>query len=329
MDHEALAGELLRELRGERSQTAFSRHLGYKCNVLYTWESGRRWPTAATFFRVAAKARVDWPAQVRLFLGSAPQWLPSKPSADEGWIVSFLEELRGSVPLVEVARRMRIHRATVSRWLNGKAQPKLPEFLHLVDVMSERLMDFVALFVEPSRLPACNEAWCELLAQREVAYHLPWSHAVMRVLELSEYRAMPAHEQGYIARKLSIPVAVESLCLDRLAAAGLIVKRHRRWEVVRVLTVDTRAQPDAGRVLKSHWAGLALDRLAELEPNKVDLFSYNLFAVSEHDWLRIRERHIAYFQELRAIVAQSTPAERVVLVNLQLLRLDEPVRVEE
>lgn len=325
MKHEDLAGELLRELRGTRSQTAFSRHLGYKCNVFYTWESGRRWPTAEKFFRVASKAKVDWVAALRSFLGSAPQWLPKKASADGSWIVLFLEELRGSVPLVEVARRMNIHRATVSRWMNGKAQPKLPEFLHLVDVMSDRLMDFVALFVEPTRLPACNDAWRELLAQREVAYHLPWSHAVMRVLELSDYAALSTHEPGFIARKLSIPLAVEALCLERLSAAGLIVKRQRRWEVVRVLTVDTRAQPEAGRALKSHWAQLGLDRLPELEPNKTDLFSYNLFAVSDQDWQRIRERHIAYFHELRAIVAQSQPAQRVVLVNLQLLRLDEPV----
>lgn len=328
MDHEALAGEILRELRGSRSQTAFSRHLGYKCNVLYTWESGRRWPTAETFFRVATKARIDWPAKLRTFLGSAPQWLPKKAGQDGSWIVAFLEELRGSVSLVEVARRMRIHRATVSRWLNGKAQPKLPEFLHLVDVMSERLMDFVALFVEPSRLPACNAAWRELLAHREVAYHLPWSHAVMRVLELSEYRNLPVHEPGYIARKLSVPLAIESLCLERLAAAGLIVYRQRHWDVVRVLTVDTRAEPEAGRALKAHWANVSRERLAELEPNKADLFSYNLFAVSDLDWQRIRERHIAYFQELRAIVAESQPAERVVLVNLQLLRLDEPVSVK-
>lgn len=325
MNHEALAAEMLRELRGKRSQTAFSRHLGYKCNVFYTWESGRRWPTAVTFFRVAAKARVDWTASLRQFLGSAPQWLSKKATADGSWIVPFLEELRGSVSLVEVARRMNIHRATVSRWLNGKAQPKLPEFLHLVDVTSERLMDFVALFVEPSKLPACHDAWHELLAQREVAYHLPWSHAVMRVLELAEYASLPAHEPGFIARKLSIPVSVEKLCLERLSAAGLIVKRQRRWEVVRVLTVDTRAQPEAGRALKSHWAKVGIDRLGELEPNKTDLFSYNLFAVTEADWQRIRERHIAYFHELRAIVAQSQPAQRVVLVNLQLLRLDEPV----
>lgn len=326
MDYEGLAAELLRTLRGKRSQTAFSRHLGYKCNVLYTWESGRRWPTVDTFFRVLAKSKVDWPTQLRLFLGGDPSFLPKKPPIDVKWLVPFLNELRGSVSVVEVARRMKTHRATVSRWLNGKAQPRLPELLHLVDVMSERLLDFLALFVDPGVLSSCSTEWQELCAQREVAYHLPWSHAVMRVLELSDYRALNGHQPGFIGKRLGISTELENLCLERLAAAGLIVKKQEHWVVVQVLTVDTRARPDAGRALKAHWARVGFERLEPLEPNKVDLFSYNLFAVSERDWQRIRERHVAYFHELRAIVAESTPAERVVLVNLQLLRLDEPIQ---
>lgn len=35
--------------------------------------------------------------------------------------------------------------------------------------------------------------------------------------------------------------------------------------------------------------------------------------------------HIAYYQELRRVIEASQPGERVALVNLQLMRLDEPV----
>jgi hypothetical protein len=62
--------------------------------------------------------------------------------------------------------------------------------------------------------------------------------------------------------------------------------------------------------------------LPELEPNGDDLFSYNLFTIAERDWESFRQLHIAYYQELRRLVDASNPAERVVLVNLQLLRLD-------
>ena len=46
-----------------------------------------------------------------------------------------------------------------------------------------------------------------------------------------------------------------------------------------------------------------------------------MFAVSEADLRRIRELQKAYYQEVRAIVAESQPVERVALLNLQLLSL--------
>jgi hypothetical protein len=81
---------------------------------------------------------------------------------------------------------------------------------------------------------------------------------------------------------------------------------------------DTRHYPEAGRMLKIWWARQALERLERNDPG---LFSYNLFAVSERDYERLRELHLAYFRELRSIVAASQPAERVVLAHLSLLPL--------
>lgn len=58
VDHYALSSELVRALRGKRSQTAFSRRLGYRSNVIYGWESGRRWPSSSAFFAAARKTGI-------------------------------------------------------------------------------------------------------------------------------------------------------------------------------------------------------------------------------------------------------------------------------
>lgn len=323
MRHEVLAAELIKSLRGKRSQTAFSRHLGYRCNVLYTWESGRRWPTAATFLKVAQKARIDLNAGLKRYLGTTPDWLAGN-SLDRKQVAQLLEHLRGSRSIVELARRVGTNRVSVSRWLHNQAEPRLPDFLKMIDASSARLLDFVAIFVDPKALPECQTMWKELQAQREVAYELPWSHAVLRALELEAYKALPAHREGWIATRLGLTLDDERQSLQALAASGLIVLRKKHWVVNKVLTVDTRSNPEAGLRLKQHWADVGRERLSRLEPNKKDLFSYNLFAVSEADWERLRELHISYFQALRSIVAQSSPQERVVLANLQLMRLDEP-----
>jgi transcriptional regulator with XRE-family HTH domain len=323
MDHEALAKELIRALRGRRSQVALSRRLKRRSNVLYAWEAGLRAPTAAGFLDLAKRVGVDIDAGVATFLGGLPEPIQGQSFASREGVAALLTHLGEGTTLVELAARVGKNRVSVGRWLKGEAEPRLPDFLRLIDASSLRLLDFVALFAPPQELPAARGEWERLEAQRRVAYLLPWSHAVLRVLELVDYQKLPKHEDGFIAARLGISEAEEHACLEALAESRLIVRRRGRYAVSSVLTVDTRQNPAAGRALKSHWARVAEQRLPSLEPGGEDLFSYNLFTVSEKDWERLREMHIAYFQELRRVIGASEPAERVALVNLQLLRLDE------
>ena len=88
-------------LRGSRSQTAWSRRLGYRSNVAYAWESGRRWPTAAETFRACGRAHIDVEASLTRFYGTRPAWLDTfDPSTPEG-IAAFLDDLRGSTSITD------------------------------------------------------------------------------------------------------------------------------------------------------------------------------------------------------------------------------------
>ena len=328
MDHETLARELIRALRGRRSQLALSRRLRLRSNVLYTWESGRRFPTAARFLHLAERVGIDVRAGMAAFLGATPEALQTKPLSDPSSVAHLLTHLAEGTTQVELAVRVRKNRVSVGRWLKGQAEPRLPDFLRLIEATSLRLLDFVAIFAAPQELPAARGAWSELEAQRRVAYRLPWSHAVLRVLELEAYRELPRHEDGFVAERLGISLGTERECLAALAESKLIIKKKGRWTAGSVLTVDTRKNPEAGRALKAHWARVGEQRLPGLEPGGEDLFSYNLFTVSEKAWVRLREMHIAYFQEIRRVIGDSSPAERVALANLQLFRLDESTRIE-
>ena len=54
-----VAAELVRALRGRRSQAALSKRLGYRSNPVTDWEHGRRFPTAPETLRAASRANVD------------------------------------------------------------------------------------------------------------------------------------------------------------------------------------------------------------------------------------------------------------------------------
>jgi transcriptional regulator with XRE-family HTH domain len=319
LDFELLAREFLRGLRGRRSQTGLSRRLGYRTNVVYAWESGRRWPTAATVFRALRTLRFDLGALLNRFFASPPPWLSEVNLASQDGVARVLQELRGNIQIGELARRSGRSRYALSRWLNGQAEPRFPDFLRVFEAASLRLLDFIALFIDPRELSAAARAWKLLEAHRRACYELPWVPAVLRALELADYLRLPAHEPGWIAKRLGVSREEEERCLDALRESGQIRLHRRRFEPAPDLTVDTRSDPDAERKLKQYWAEVGIARLSAGSP---DLFSFNVFAVSEADLEKLRELHRSYFRKLRSIIAQSSPSERIAVANVQLFSLD-------
>ena len=189
------------------------------------------------------------------------------------------------------------------------------------------MLDFIAGLVEPEQLPSLKAAWRELELAREATYRFPWSQAVLRVLETEAYEALAVHRPGYVAQQLGITKDEATRALDVLVQTGQIERRGEKF-IPRddSQLVDTRRDPAAAQALREFWSEVALSRLkrptAKPQADAVlGLFSHSVFGVSDEDLKRIRELQKAYYQEVRAIVAQSTPVQRVALLNLQLVPL--------
>jgi len=319
MDYDRLSSELIRALRGRRSQAALSRRLGYRSNVVNAWEAGRAWPTAAGLFKAVERVGQDVRKAMSTFYRLPTTLELGAPEfCTPAGVALFLDQLRGRTSVLELAQSARLSRFSVGRWLKGQTEPRLPDFLRLVSYASLRLLDFLACFVDPSRLPSVAGDWAALETARRAAYEVPWSHAVLRAIELESYRALPKHRPGFIADWLQITREEEQRCVTLLLETGQIKKQRGRLVPGAALTVDTRR--DAGRSLrlKAWWADIARERLLD---GADGTFSYNLFSVSRTDLQRIKDLHRSYFRELRRIVADSEPAECVALANVQLLEL--------
>jgi transcriptional regulator with XRE-family HTH domain len=320
IDYENLGKELIALLRGQRSQTAFSKRLGYRSNVVSAWEAGRAWPTAARFFQVVERSGRKLAPLARFFRRASGPAASERLKSAAG-VAALLDELRGATSTVDLARGAERSRFAVARWLHGEAEPRLPDFLRLLEAASLRLLDFLACFVDPSRLSSVAAAWRTLEAARRVAYELPWSHAVLRAIELESYRRLKRHRPGFIADVLQISLQEEARCVALLLETGQLERQGQRLVPGASLMVDTRGDPERARGIKAWWSRLALERLEADAPGS---FAYNLFSVSRADLERIRELHRAYFREVRRIVAASEPSECVALMNVHLFELGRP-----
>ena len=128
IDWRVAASQVLRALRGKRSQIAFSRRLNYRSNVACDWEAGRRLPSAAETLRACARVGIDVVEAFRAFQPACAEAIrATKGFQPDRW----LTELRGSTSVAQLAAKSGFSRYAVARWLQGKAQPRLHDFLAL------------------------------------------------------------------------------------------------------------------------------------------------------------------------------------------------------
>ncbi len=314
----AAARELVRAVRGKRSQVALSRRLGYRANPVTDWEAGRSQPDALEVLQAARAAKLPVQVAFERFHAAPPPELARGAVALAEW----LDTVRGSTPMSTLAARTRRSRFSVGRWLSAESNIKLADFLELVDAMTGRVQDWVAELVPIASVPSLLERFERTRQARALAFDAPWTEAILRVLETSAYKAHPGPSQQLIAAWLGLkPAAVED-ALARMAEAGVVRREGQRFVASGELSVDTRSGPDGLRPLRAHWLGALLER-AQIE-RATDWSAYNVMSVSTADLAGIRERMQGLFREIRATVSASEPAEEVALVLLQLVHWAAP-----
>ena len=313
---EQTASEFLRAIRGRRSQVAFARRLGYRGNPITDWERGVRFPTAVEALRAAARVNIDVPAAFRRFSPEVMIDTHSSELAIDRWLLA----LRGTASVNEVATRCGCSRYAVSRWFRGLAKPRLPDFMRLVDAITGRLPDWVASFVPIESVPSLRDRHRAAAAARLLALELPWTEAVLRLLETQAYRELPGHVAGWLASTLGMDPGEEQRCIDALVTAGAVGLEGRHFVVRGPTTVDTRGGAEALYRLKRHWCKVASDRLSA--PCEDELFAYNVISVSRADLQLIREKLSMTFRDIRSMVAASKPEQVAAVLNLHLMAFE-------
>jgi DNA-binding phage protein len=317
-DHERLATELIRALRGRRSRAELSRRAGYRSNVVHRWETGEAFPSAARYLAIHRRLRPAGDSWIERFFHMSPSWAraldPTSPEA----VTAFLQNLRGKTPISRIAELVGSNRYSVGRWLSGSSDPRLPEFLRLVDASSRRLVDLVAALEDPAHVPCMRGRWQQQQLARNAAYELPWSHAVLRALELKAAPRGVNAQMAWIAGRLGIDLLRVREALRALEATAQIKKTRAGYRPREITMIDTSSDPVRAHALKLAWTRTAVERLAAQVPGN---YGYSVFAIARADLVRLHQLHLQYVRAMQALIASSTPSECVGLYCAQLLDL--------
>lgn len=294
LDYELVARQLLRAVRGHRSQVAFSRRLGYRSNPVADWEAGRRFPTAAEMFRACGRAGIDLHLIARRFdPGSASAVHLSGDAAVAEW----LSAQRGTATVQEVADRCGRSRYAVGRWLSGATRPRAPDFLRLVDALTGRSAELVAALVDIRDVPAAAAVHDRLAALKRLTVERPWADGVRLLLASRDYQRLPAHRPGWIAARLGLEPTEEARTIELLEQAGLV-----RWDGVRYRAEPTPSPSSdlrAGPRVRAHLSELSRARSAHPGPH--DRFDGLVFVADEQALVRLRTMVAEVIEEARGL----------------------------
>jgi len=315
IDFETVASELLRALRGHRSQVQFSRRLGYSSNMSAEWESGRRYPSARTMFCAAERVGVSLDEALGHFDPKSAGFFTSE-SRVSAWLSSF----RGDRSLEELAASTGYTRHQVGRWLTGKSRMRLPCFLALLQGLTGRLPRFVSLLVPIDRVPSLASEFTRRQQLRQIAQDNPWASAVLMLLGTQQYAALNRHDDQWLAQRLGTDEATLEQCMSILRREGLVqMASGGKYRLTSKTQIDLNTAP---LERKRHLAHAALSRRPHRDGDtRVDIHFY---AVDRSEQQRIDALTDRYLRDLAAIGTSSGTPEATGIIAVHTTRLTDP-----
>lgn len=217
--YDLIAQQLLRAARGDRSQVAFSRRLGFKSNVVARWESGQRFPVASVALRAMELGGFDVTgALTRVH----PQRRGPKGLGDDA-LAAWLGVLMGRTSQQELAARAEVSPSVVSRWLSGQTRLRLPDLLRCLDAMTGILSSFVNDLASLEAVPAAAPAApTRVVSAAEVVFEFPIASFVNILLRTPAYRRLPTHLPAWLADRAGTDVATIQETIAAMERAGLV-----------------------------------------------------------------------------------------------------------
>ena len=315
MNYSLIKRELLKAIRGKHSQNYVNGKLGYSFNQVYRWEAGYKKIPWLDFVQLCRVCKVDLKAAFRYI-----DFFDLDPERYD----ILVKELVADDTLKMVGESIGCSQSQLSRWLNKKIVPTLENILKLIYVRRSRLIDFVSQLTDIHLIPSLLPFYIQEEKERELHFKYPYVAALIRVLDLKQYKGLREHSDTFVAKQLGLPEATVKEALSHLHSLKLI-KIENKKAIPQSMRLHVGNNFEYNKRVRKYWTEKALEILNKLQPPKSfearkSLLGYNVFSVSEEGFQKIKKKYLEFYNDIRAIlVDDKAETEMVKVLNLQIL----------
>jgi transcriptional regulator with XRE-family HTH domain len=215
-----IAQEILKRIRGSRTQIETSRILGFHYNQYHKWESGDRQIKWDQFIMVCEAFQVQIEGTLRYMLLYILKKFDPANAPD---ILSQFLKISGRNDLDVLARRLHTHQSSIRRWLNGSVMPDLGTVLQFFDLEKDFLDAFIRRIFEvaPGEATYSKSANIEE-ARLQFFSFFPWGLVILAALEVQQFQNLKSEKLPELARFVGIDNEILKMSLSLMVRLGIV-----------------------------------------------------------------------------------------------------------
>lgn len=315
-DYLRLQTDLVRILRGKRSQAQLSRLLGYGYNQVHFWESGKTKLGWVDFARLCQKTRAPLSAALREVLSyyDSPLKVPG-----------LVKHVMGENRVLEYARTTGISRFKLSRWIYGRSEPTLAEVLELIELSTSEFYSFVSVVCAGKIPETIRDRMESDVRCLELYEKYPWLSLIFCALETRGYLDLRAHSDTFLAKRTGLGLPLVKAAIEDLRAAHLIVFENHRY-VPKLQKLNIRGSAEWRRKIVRFWKEAAQENFDATFGKPQTRHSFKVFNLSEEGFEKVLQAYTRFFNEVGLLInSEKTASDRFFLMSVDFLPCD-PMR---
>ena len=313
MDYISLQTDLVKILRGRRTQDYLNKKMSYQFNQVHKWETG--------------KVRISWLEFIKLC-----QVGEKDLSGTMKACFSYSGSLKNSANLVqhftanhkktEIVAELNISRSTLSRWLNGVLIPDAVQFFQLMHLYSSDFFFFVEELAGSRNIPSLKAELDKEHAYLKAYEKYPWLSVLLSALDITSYRDNPTTSQ--LAKICKLPVSSVKEAVEDLVSAGLLVWNGKQW-TAEIQKINFRGSRTGTRQVGRYVYERTLQGYPCAFGNEDMRYSWKIFSLNRTQYDVMIQKYTEFFNELGQFInkgQENTDADRVYIFSSAFIDLE-------
>lgn len=308
MDLKIIQIQLIRAIRGRYTQGQVNRKLLFKHNQISKWETGTIQPSWSDFLGLCKTVKIP----IEEILKKAFFVKAIEPAIE---LIEYLKLDMTNKELIEV---LQISRQTLTKWYNGKSEPKLIHILTLLFKNNFGFYELIDSLVGGQNVPEIYQFYSNLKKQKEFLYQYPEAEILLRIFDLEQ------PDLSIFNKLFGISTDHRDRLIKEMISLNLIRKGKGKYHVINN-NINMTGDFKKNLKTKSFWYAKNAELLLRI--NSVPEYSahghLNL-SVSKSALKEIRMLYMTFFHNIKSIAMNdNAPPTEVLNFVVQILNIRE------